>query len=83
MSETYLDGLGIESQALLLVGEEILNILALIALELDNLTHGVVGYDCSIAGKLLLDNLQDLLLIKLLGKSLNCSQGLTTITFCS
>ena len=33
--------------------------------------------------KLLLDDLEDLLLIELLGQSLNSGQGLTTIAFCS
>lgn len=33
--------------------------------------------------KLLLDNLQDLLLIEFLGKTLDRSQGLTTIALCS
>lgn len=33
--------------------------------------------------ELLLDDLEDLLLIELLGQSLNSGQGLTTIAFCA
>ena len=36
---TYLDGLSIKLETLLLVGEELLDILALIALKLDHLSH--------------------------------------------
>lgn len=32
--------------------------------------------------ELLLDDLEDLLLVKLLGQSLNCSQSFTTIALC-
>jgi len=35
----YLDGLWIKLQTLFLIGEELLNILALIALKLDHLSH--------------------------------------------
>lgn len=45
----YLDSLGIKFQAFLLVGEELLNILALIALELDHLPHLSVDDDGAIA----------------------------------
>lgn len=62
-----LDGLSIKTQAFLLIGQEILHILALIALELDHLAHLRVGDDSAIAGKLLLDDLEDLLLVKFLG----------------
>lgn len=33
--------------------------------------------------ELLLDDLQNLLLVKLLGETLNCSQSLTSITLCN
>jgi hypothetical protein len=46
---TYLDGLGIKFQAFLLVGEELLNILALISLELNHLPHFSVDDDGAIA----------------------------------
>ena len=62
-----LDGLAIKAQALLLVGQEILDIFALIALELNHLAHLRVGDDGAIAGKLLLDDLEDLLLVEFLG----------------
>lgn len=74
-----LDSLGIKFQAFLLVGEELLNILALIALELDHLPHLSVDDDGAIASKFLLDDLEDFLLVELLGKTLNSRQSLTTI----
>lgn len=80
---THLDGLCIKTKALLLVGQEVLDILALISLELDDLTHlGVSDYG-SIAGELLLDDLEDLLLVELLGQALYRGQGLTSIALCS
>ena len=45
----YLDSLGIKFEALFLVGEELLNILALIALELDHLSHLSIDDDGAIA----------------------------------
>lgn len=78
----HLDGLGIKLQTLLLVGQELLDILALITLELDHLSHLRVNDNGAIAGKLLLDDLENLLLIKLLGKALNSGQGLASIAFC-
>lgn len=44
-----LDGLGIKLKALLLVGQELLNILTLISLELDHLSHLGVIDDGAIA----------------------------------
>ena len=79
---TYLDGLGIKLQTLLLVGQEFLDILTLISLELNHLAHLGVVDDGAIAGELLLDNLEDLLLVKLLGQSLDCGQGLASIALC-
>jgi len=66
-----LDGLGIQLQTLLLIREELLNILALIALQLDHLSHFSVNDDGAIASELLLDDLEDLLLVELLGKTLD------------
>ena len=64
---THLDGLRIETKALLFVCQKVLNILALISLKLDNLTHlGVCDYG-AIAGEFLLDDLEDLFLVELLG----------------
>lgn len=45
-----LNGLGIKLKTLLLVGEEVLDVLALVALELDHLAHLGVVDDGSIAG---------------------------------
>ena len=68
---THLDGLRIKSQAVLLVRQEVLDILALVALELNDLAHLRVGDYRAIAGKLLLDHLEDLLLVEFLGQSLD------------
>src|SRR5690242_2651705 len=76
-----LDGLNVKTKALLLVCQEILNILALIALELDHLSHLGVGNNGAIAGKLLLDHFEDLLLVELLRQALDRSQRLATIAF--
>ena len=79
---THLDGLRIKTKALLLVGQEVLNILALISLELDDLTHlGVCDYG-SIACEFLLDDLENLLLVELLRQALDGSQGLASIALC-
>lgn len=75
-----LDGLGIKLEALLLVDEEFLDILALVSLQLDHLTHLGVVDDGAIASELLLDDLEDLLLVEFLGETLNCSQGFTPIS---
>lgn len=66
-----LDSLAIKAQALLLVGQEVLNIFALIALELDHLAHLRVCDDGAIARKLLLDHFEDLLLVEFLGQALD------------
>ena len=75
--------LDIKTEAILLVGEEILNILALVALELDHLSHLGVGDNSAIASELLLDHFEDLLLVELLGETLDSSQGLATIALCA
>jgi hypothetical protein len=80
--ETNLDGLGIKTEALLLVAQEFLDILSLITLKLDDFTHLGVAHDGAIASKGLLDDLEDLLLVKLLGESLNSGQGLASIALC-
>jgi len=73
-----LDGLGIELQAVL-IDEELLNIFALIPLELNHLSHLSIDDNGTIAGELLLDDLEDFLLIESLWKTLDRSQRLTTI----
>jgi hypothetical protein len=45
----YLDGLGIQLEALLLVGQELLNIFSLVALQLNHLAHLHVANDGAIA----------------------------------
>lgn len=82
MNKTNLDGLGIKTEALLLVAQEFLDILSLITLELDDFTHLGVAHDGAIASKGLLDDLENLLLIELLGESLNGGQGLASIALC-
>jgi hypothetical protein len=77
-----LDGLSIKLKTLLLINEELLHILALIALELDHFAHFGIDDNGAIAGELLLDDLEDLLLVKLLGQTLDCSQGFATIALC-
>ena len=75
------DGLRIQLQALLLIDQEFLHILALVALELDHLAHLRVVDDGAIAGELLLDDLEDLLLVEFLGQALDGRQCLATIAF--
>jgi len=74
-----LDGLGIQFQTLLLVSEEFLNVLALIALQLNHLSHLCINNDGAITSEFLLDDLEDLLLVELLRKALDSGQSLTTI----
>ena len=79
---THLDRLRIETKSLLLVGQEVLDVFALIALELDDFAHLGVAYNGAIAGKLLFDHFEDLLLVKLLRKTLDGRQGLAAIALC-
>jgi hypothetical protein len=100
LEPAYLDSLGIKLQALFLVGEELLDIFALITLKLDHLSHLSIDDDGAIASycdksdlcaynnhiqrkedptELLLDDLEDLLLIKFLGETLDSRQSLATI----
>ena len=79
---SHLDGLCIKFQTLLLVDQEFLNILSLITLKLNHLTHLGVDDNGAIASKLLLDHFENLLLVKLLGETLDCSQGFATIALC-
>jgi len=43
------DSLGVEAKTFLLVGEELFEILALVTLELNHLSHLLVGNDSAIA----------------------------------
>ena len=83
-SETVdFNGLGIKSQTLLLIYQELLDIFALVSLKLNHLTHLRVCDDGAIASELLLDDLEDLLLVELLGQALDGGQSLATITLCT
>jgi hypothetical protein len=62
-----LDSLAIKTEALLLVRHEILHIFALVSLQLDHLSHLRVCDNGAIAGELLLDHFEDLLLVEFLG----------------
>jgi len=75
-----LDGLRIELEAIFLVGEEFMHMLALVALELNHLAHLVIVDDGAIAGELLLDHAEDLLAGEFDWKALDRRQGLTTIS---
>ena len=68
--KTYLDGLGVQLQAIL-INEEFLNVFTLITLKLNHLSHLSVCDDSAIAGKLLLDDFENLLLVKLLRQALD------------
>lgn len=46
---TYLDGLGIKLESLLLVGQELLDILSLVSLQLNHLAHLRIVDDGTIA----------------------------------
>ena len=59
--------------------EETMNLCPLVSLELDNLAEGFVRYNITVASKLLFEGLQNTLGIKVLWKSLNSRQSLTTI----
>lgn len=74
----HLYGLCVEFEAILR-DQELLNIFALISLQLNHLTHLTVVDDCAIASELLLDHLQDLLLVEFLRQALDCGQSLATI----
>jgi len=73
-----LDGLRIEFEAVF-GDQELLNIFALITLKLDHLTHLTVCNNRAIASEFLLNDLENLLLVKLLGETLDSCQCLTTI----
>jgi len=74
-----LNGFSIKLQSFFLIHQEFLDIFALIPLKLDHLAHLGIVDDRAIASELLLDDLEYLLLVELLGETLDSSQGLTTI----
>jgi len=73
-----LDSLCVKLEAIL-CDQELLNIFALITLKLNHLAHLTICDDCAIACELLLDDLENLLLVEFLGKTLDGCQSLTTI----
>jgi hypothetical protein len=78
-----LDGLLVETETGVLVNEEVFDLEALVALELDHLSQALglgVADDGAIAGELFLDDLENLLAVELGGYTLNGGQGLTSIT---
>lgn len=78
-----LDSLLIEAKTLFLVSQEFLDLVSLIALQLDHLAHSLgLGSrnDRSIAGEFLLDDLKDFLVVKLGRNTLDCGQGLASIS---
>lgn len=75
---TYLDSLDVQLQAVL-CNKEFLHVFALITLKLNHFSHLTVSDNGTIAGELLLDDLENLLLVEFLGQALDCGQSLTTI----
>lgn len=61
-------------------GQKVLNLLSLITLELENFTKFFVLIDMAVASKIFLESLQDSLQIILCWNTLDCSDGLSTIT---
>lgn len=68
-----------QSKAIDFVGQKFLYVFALVTLKLNHLTHFIADDDGAIAGEFLLDDLENLLLIELLGYSLDGGQGLPAI----
>ena len=79
----YLDGVLIKPQTLLFVNQKQLHIFALVSLQLDYLPHLSVVDDVAIAGELLFDHTQNLLLVKFLGQALDGGQGFAAIALCA
>jgi len=75
-----LDGLGINLQSLFLVYEEFLDNIALVSLKLDHVAGLLIIDDGAIASKLLLDDFENLLEIKLGWDSFDSRQRFTTIS---
>lgn len=80
LETVHLHGFGGDGETGLLVGQEGANIVALVALELDDISNFFVVHDGTIAGEFLLDDLEDLLEIKFAGDAGHGGQGLATIS---
>lgn len=74
-----LDGLGVDLQASSLVGQEIADDIALVALQLDHLSGLLIADDGAVAGELLLDHLKDLLEVEFGRDSFDGGQCLAAI----
>ena len=75
-----LDGLGVDLEPLVLVNEKILHSIALVALQLDHVAGLFIVDDGAVAGELFLDDLEDLLEVKLGWDAFDRGQRLATIT---
>jgi hypothetical protein len=73
------DGLGIHFKTRW-VDEEVLHGIALISLQLNNITRLLVLNYGTIASELLLNDLQNFLEVKLCWDALDCSQSLASVT---
>jgi hypothetical protein len=81
-TQTHLDGLWINLQSLFLVDKELLHGITLIALQLNHVAGFFIIYNGTVASELFLDDLEDLLHVKLGRNALNGGQGLAAITLC-
>jgi len=75
-----LDGLGVDLEPLVLVNEKILHSIALVTLQLDHVAGLFIVDDGAVAGELFLDDLEDLLEVKLGWDAFDRGQRLATIT---
>jgi len=75
-----LDGLSIDFQSFFLVYKKFFDNVSLVSLKLNHVASLFIVDNGTIASELLLDNLENLLEIELVRNSLNCRQGLTTIS---
>lgn len=80
LETVHLHGFRRDGETSLLVGQEGADIVALISLELNDIADFLVVHHGTIAGKLLLDDLEDLLEVEFGGDAGYGRQGLTTIT---
>jgi len=63
----------------LLVNQKLANLVAMVALQLDDFAKLIVHNECSIACKVLLEGLQNSLLVKIPGESLDSGQSLPAV----
>jgi len=75
-----LDGLWVNLETLVLVDEEFLHNITLIALKLDHVASLVIVDDGAVAGELFFDDLEYLFKVEFGWDTLDGGQGFTTIT---